>query len=71
MSRSLLTKIAWSGFAPRPNSDPLVGGMDPRIRMRTKISWIRNTAFFINYSWAGSEIPILALASGEKISPAP
>jgi hypothetical protein len=27
------------------NSDPLVRGMDPRIRIRTKMSWIRNTAF--------------------------
>ncbi len=29
---------------PHPDLDPLVGGMDPRIRIRTKISWIRNTA---------------------------
>jgi hypothetical protein len=29
--------------------DPLVRGMDPRIRIRihTKISWIRNTDFFL------------------------
>jgi hypothetical protein len=30
---------------PDPNPDPLVRGMDPRIRIqiRPKISWIRNT----------------------------
>jgi hypothetical protein len=30
---------------PDPNPDPLVIGMDPRIRIRihTKMSWIRNT----------------------------
>jgi hypothetical protein len=27
-----------------PNSDPLVRGMDPRIRIHSKMSWIRNTA---------------------------
>jgi hypothetical protein len=26
-----------------PDLDPLVRGMDPRIRIHTKISWIRNT----------------------------
>jgi hypothetical protein len=26
-----------------PNPDPLVRGMDPRIRIHTKMSWIRNT----------------------------
>jgi hypothetical protein len=26
-----------------PDPDPLVRGMDPRIRIRIKISWIRNT----------------------------
>jgi hypothetical protein len=33
---------------PDPNQDPLVRGMDPRIRIRirihSKMSWIRNTA---------------------------
>ncbi len=31
---------------PNPDPDPLVRGMDPRIRIRihTKMSWIRNTA---------------------------
>jgi hypothetical protein len=28
-----------------PGPDLLVRGMDPRIRIRTKILWIRNTAF--------------------------
>jgi hypothetical protein len=30
---------------PNPDPDPLVRGMDPRIRIRihTKMSWIRNT----------------------------
>ncbi len=28
---------------PDPNPDQFVRGMDPRIRIRTKISWIRNT----------------------------
>ncbi len=34
---------------PDPNPDPLVRGMDPRIRIRIhpKMSWIRNTASFI------------------------
>ncbi len=29
---------------PNPNPDSLVRGMDPRIRIHPKISWIRNTA---------------------------
>ncbi len=28
---------------PHPDPDPLVRGMDPRIRIHTKMSWIRNT----------------------------
>jgi hypothetical protein len=28
-----------------PNPDPSVRGMDPRIRIHSKMSWIRNTAF--------------------------
>ncbi len=28
-----------------PDPDPLVRGMDPRIRIHPKISWIRNTAY--------------------------
>jgi len=27
----------------KPDPDPLVRGMDPRIRIHTKMSWIRNT----------------------------
>jgi hypothetical protein len=30
---------------PDPNSDPLARTMDPRIRIHTKMSWIRNTDF--------------------------
>jgi hypothetical protein len=39
-----MTKIGGSGSDPDP--DPLVRGMDPRIRIRIhpKMSWIRNTA---------------------------
>ncbi len=35
-----------------PDPDPLVKGMDPRIRIRIhpKMSWIRNTAFKAIYS---------------------
>jgi hypothetical protein len=29
---------------PDRNPDPLVRGMDPRIRIHPKMSWIRNTA---------------------------
>ncbi len=29
-----------------PDPDPLVRGMDPRIRIHPKMSWIRNTGFF-------------------------
>ncbi len=34
------------GMDPDTDQDPLVRGMDPRIRIRihTKMSWIRNTA---------------------------
>jgi hypothetical protein len=30
-------------FLGLPDPDPLVRGMDPRIRIHTKMSWIRNT----------------------------
>jgi hypothetical protein len=36
-----MIKIAGSGSA---SADPFVRGMDPRIRIHTKMSWIRNTA---------------------------
>jgi hypothetical protein len=29
-----------------PNPDPLVRGLDPQIRIHTKMLWIRNTGFF-------------------------
>jgi hypothetical protein len=37
---------------PNPNPDPLVRGMDPRIRIRihSKMSWIRNTGYFTYYN---------------------
>jgi hypothetical protein len=38
-------KIEGSGSAPDPDQDPLVRGMDPRIRIHTKMSWIRITAW--------------------------
>jgi hypothetical protein len=41
-----MTKIAGSGPDLNPDPDPLVKGMDPRIRIRiwihTKMSWNRN-----------------------------
>ncbi len=37
---------------PDLNPDPLVRGMDPRIRIHTKMSWIRNTASR-NIIWSG------------------
>ncbi len=35
-----------AGSGQHPDPDPLVRGMDLRIRIRTKISWIRNTDTF-------------------------
>jgi hypothetical protein len=37
---------------PNLDPDPLVRGMDPRIRIHTKMSWIRNTGrnFFVVFS---------------------
>jgi hypothetical protein len=32
-------------FILDPNPDPLVRGMDPRIRIHAKMSWIRKTAY--------------------------
>ncbi len=32
---------------PNPDPDPLVRGMDPRFRIHTKMSWIRNTAYIL------------------------
>jgi hypothetical protein len=34
---------------PNPHPDPLVRGMDPRIRIHTKMSWIRNTTALKNF----------------------
>ncbi len=41
-----MTKIARSG-----SRDPLVRGMDPRIRIHHKMSWIRNTGYLIVNNW--------------------
>jgi hypothetical protein len=30
-----------------PDPDPLLRGMDPRIRIHPKISWIRNTVYSV------------------------
>ncbi len=46
-SRRSMTKIAGSGSEPDPNPDPLVRGMDPRIRIHPKMSWSRNTAWYV------------------------
>jgi hypothetical protein len=42
---------------PDPNPDPLIRGMDPRIRIHPKISWIRNTAKYIPklQSWGSAQ----------------
>jgi hypothetical protein len=38
------SRIRIQDLDPDPYPDPLVRGMDPRIRIHTKISWICNTA---------------------------
>jgi hypothetical protein len=43
------TMFLLSSVADDPDPDPLVRGMDPRIRIHTKISWIRNTAIKGNF----------------------
>jgi hypothetical protein len=51
---------------PKPDPDPLVGGMDPRIwiriRIHTKMSWIRNTDAH-EACWDGEEDPYLEAGS--------
>jgi hypothetical protein len=34
---------------PNPDPDPIVRGMDPRILIHTKMSWIRNTVSYLIY----------------------
>ncbi len=34
----------------KPDPDPFVRDMDPRIQIRTKISWIRKTGFTLFFS---------------------
>ena len=37
-----------------PDPDPLVRGMDPRIRIHPKMSWIRNTGRNRNFLTSGT-----------------
>ncbi len=69
--RSMM-KIEWSGSLSGSGSeytgpDPLVRGMDPRIRIHTKMSWIRNTGFaYVSFIWVKLyhlDLPFLAEAS--------
>jgi hypothetical protein len=43
---------------PDPNPDPFVRGMDPRIRIRihSKLSWIRNTAMQGGLTYCNGEL---------------
>jgi hypothetical protein len=47
---NILLMMSWRWLTKIAGPDPLVRGMDPRIR--TKFSWIRNTGF-IGAGWAG------------------
>ncbi len=51
LQKVMITKtkynFCWRLEGPHPNPDPLVRGMDSRIRIHTKISWIRNPGFLI------------------------
>ncbi len=40
--------------------DPLVRGMDPRIRIHTKMSWIRNTGLGPYYAGVDYNLPIMS-----------
>ncbi len=48
----------------KKDPDPLVRGMDPRIRIHTKMSWIRNTALrgtfveMVSYFYSGEFQPV-------------
>ncbi len=53
-----------------PDPDPLVRGMDPRIRIHTKMSWIRNTGrygTYIDEGVVGSGLGLFLI--GPKILP--
>ncbi len=54
-SKRLQKKIAGSGSASGSNSLRYLYPMDLRIRIRTQISWIRNTA----YSWLRPTVPLV------------
>ncbi len=62
-----VTKIAGSGD---PNPDPLVRGMDPRIRIHTKMSWIRNTSSRGSNSATSGSLSLWT-ARGRSATPAP
>jgi hypothetical protein len=54
-----MTTIAGSGSRIQdPDPDPLVRGMDPRIRIRIhpKMSWIRNTGSYSDTKWSRRNI---------------
>ncbi len=70
--------LSKSSFAdPNPDPDPLVRGMDPRIRIHTKMSWIRNTVqvscfFFIFRTWFPARLVVFSgMISGAGTSPLP
>jgi hypothetical protein len=64
-----------NGRIQDPDPDPLVRGMDPRIRIHTKMSWIRNTGnYFVrrcDYMFAcylgGAEGELPDEASGAQL----
>ncbi len=39
-----MLKVTGENANPDSDPDPLVRGVDPRIRISTKMSWIRNTS---------------------------
>jgi hypothetical protein len=56
-----MTKLAGSD----PNPDPLVRGMDPRIRIPTQMSWIRNTWFYL--ALVGSAVAAVLRNLGNRL----
>jgi hypothetical protein len=45
-------------FLGLPDPDPIVRGTDPRIQIRTKISWIPNIAYNVDFV-PGSPLPYM------------
>jgi hypothetical protein len=64
-----MTKIPYQD--PHPDPDPLVRGMDPRIQIHTKMSWIRTTAFNVSYRTLQSAsrrlVSVLYLCVGQRL----